>query len=443
MSALRFAEGYIKPRQTRQFASSAKKRASIRALGSITYLQRYYASGGSVGEGFSEEQFELARASSYLQYVTPRSGLKSPSPEVLLRHCHTDIQSMLEVWGIISYPHSDDVQEPESPLSLDDDDQSRQLGHGKESSSSSINSQQQHRYDNVSIDLLALLESSTRAISSIRKYSMHAPVLTSSALRVHRQAALSVIEMLSILEQENRIVDGEGYQPEGYCYARVQYGDLEEERAEMKRYLTVVQEHLFKPQADKIETPLEQLLVADSFNRSSRQGVVLQSLPTWIDDSAWTTTDDDVLSLDRCHAFLEFFKPTTRGPLPSPAINRDGFLQALSDGYIMCMVFNAFVSLTNMPFGVVDKIHEETTRTWRGADNWRFLMQACKFRLEFKIPAGSFKPIEIVKQTPLGREQLQSWVQLIVERGIQEAKTTLETKGKPESIAPPKFSLDF
>jgi len=212
---------------------------------------------------------------------------------VLLRHCHTDIQSLLEVWGIISYPHSDDTPEPDSPLSMDDDDQSRQLGHGKDGSSSSINTQQQHRYDSVSIDLLALLESSTRAISSIRKYSMHAPVLTSSALRVHRQAALSVIEMLSILEQENRAAEGEGG-PEGYCYARVQYGDLEEERAEMKNYLTVVQEHLFKPQADKIETPLEQLLVADSLSMSSdKTGTVSQeSLPKWIDDSAWSTADE-------------------------------------------------------------------------------------------------------------------------------------------------------
>jgi hypothetical protein len=39
------------------------------------------------------------------------------------------------------------------------------------------------------------------------------------------------------------------------------------------------------------------------------------------------------------------------------------------------MVFNAFIRLTNMPFGVVDKVHEDTTRTWRGADNWRFLIQ--------------------------------------------------------------------
>ncbi|KAG0050202.1 hypothetical protein BGZ83_005034 [Gryganskiella cystojenkinii] len=364
MSALRFAEGYIKPRQSRQFASSAKKRASIRALGSITYLQRYYASGGAVGEGFSEEQFELARANSYLQLLTPRSGLKSPSPETLLRQCHADIQRLLEVWGIISYPHGDDGQDqpPDSPLSLDDD-QSRQLGHGKDGSNMSINSQQQHRYDSVSIDLLALLESSTRAISSIRKYSMHAPVLTSTALTVHRQAALSVIEMLSILEQENRIHDGDENQPEGYCYARVQFGDLEDERIEMKNYLSVVQEHLFRPQAERIETQLEQLLVKDPAGQSL-QGV--SATPKWIHDSAWPApTEGNAISL------------------------------------------------------------------------------ACKFRLEFKIPEGSFKPVEIVKKTDLGREQLQNWVQLIVQRGIQEAKLTLETKDKTVSVATLGFSLDF
>jgi hypothetical protein len=254
-----------------------------------------------VSPRFCEEQFELERAASYLQHLSP----PSPSPEVLLRYCHTDIQRLLEVWGIISYPHGDDShdQAPDSPLSLDDDDLTRQLGHGKESSGISINTQQQHRYDSVSIDLLALLESSTKAISSIRKYSMHAPVLTSSALRVHRRAALSVIEMLSILEQENRVHDGEGgpSQPEGYCYARVQFGDLEQERAEMKNYLTVVQQHLFRPQADRIETQLEQLLVADPSRWPADDAAASEGqglLPKWIDDSAWPAiADGEAISL--------------------------------------------------------------------------------------------------------------------------------------------------
>ncbi|KAF8934035.1 hypothetical protein BGZ52_006059 [Haplosporangium bisporale] len=451
--ALRFAEGFVKPRASRQFANSAKKRASIRALGSITYLQQFYASGGAMGEGFLNLE-DLSSKKSFVDTIGPRSKLVSP--EVLLRYCHEDIQTVLEVWGIISYPtpfaHRGNGQEQvlDSPISVDDD--SRQLGHGKEGSSSSLNTQQQRRYDSVSIDLLALLESSTKVIQSVRQYSMHAPVLTPEALTIHRQAALSVIEMLSILEQTNRLNDDDsdsGY-PEGYCYARLNFGDLEEERAEMKNYLTVVQEQLFRPQVEKLETQLGQLLIDPTLQVDVANGNVPEgytnkdpSLPKWLDDDEWTKEDGEGISLQRCHAFLQFFRPLTRDSIPSPATNMTGFLDALSDGYILCKVFNTFIRLTNMPFGIVDKIHEDTNRTWRGADNWRFLIQACKFRLEFKIPDGSFKPIEIVRQSELGREQLQAWVKLIIERGIQEAKDTLEAQTKDIPPASPVLNLNF
>ncbi|KAF9148010.1 hypothetical protein BG015_010298 [Linnemannia schmuckeri] len=449
MSALKFAEGYVKPRQMRQLSDSARKRASIRALGSITYLQKYYASGGAICEGILN--FDFAKM-SFVDSIGPRAGLMSPSPEVLLRNCYEDIQQVLEIWGIISYPspsaHSSigqlhhDHTPLDSPISVDDNDMSRQLGHGKEFSSSSLNTQQQHRYDNISVDMLALLESSTKAISSIRTYSMHAPVLSASALTIHRQAALSVIEMLSLMEHDNRVLDSENEMnhPEDYCYARLSFGDLEAERAEMKKYLAIVQEHLFKPQVEKIATRLEQLLMSSSSNDGFE---ATTALPKWINDDEWTTKEGEQISLDRCHAFLEFFKPATRDSLPSPSVDKTAFLNALSDGYVICMVFNAFIRLTNMPFGVVDKVHEDTTRTWRGADNWRFLIQACKFRLEFKIDQGSFKPIDIVKQTELGRQQLETWVKLIVMRGIHEAKETLEAKKAASPVPAPTAFIDF
>ncbi|KAF9911297.1 hypothetical protein EC991_004195 [Linnemannia zychae] len=416
MSALKFAEGYVKPRII---------------------------------------NFDFSKL-SFVDSIGPRAGLMAPSPDILLRNCHEDIQSVLEVWGIISYPspsaHSSnnghDQSPLDSPISVDENDLSHQLGHGKEFSNSSLNTQQQHRYDNVTVDLLALLESSTKAISSIRTYSMHAPVLSASALTIHRQAALSVIEMLSVLEQENRVLDSENEMnhPEDYCYAPLSFGDLEAERAEMKQYLAIVQEHLFKPQVDKIETQLEQLLVSsrdggESAGSSTAAGVA--ALPKWINDDEWTTEEGEQISLERCHAFLEFFKPANRESLPSPSADKNAFLSALSDGYVVCKVFNAFIRLTNMPFGVVDKIHEETTRTWRGADNWRFLIQACKFRLEFKIDQGSFKPIDIVKQTELGRQQLETWVKLIVMRGIQEAKETLEAKKASSPVLRPTVFVGF
>ncbi|KAF8936513.1 hypothetical protein BGZ58_004086 [Dissophora ornata] len=322
------------------------------ALGSITYLQRYYASGGTIFEGMP---YDNMFKTSFVDSLSPRSGLMPPSIEKLLHNCHEDIQSVLEVWGIISYPspstHATNGQEqiPDSPVSVNEND----------SSYTSLNTQQQHRYDFMTVDMLALLESSTKAISSIRTYSIHSLTITPEALTIHRQAALAVIEMLSILEQASRILSYEnGYaHPQEYCYARLSFGDLEEERVEMKKYLAVVQEQLFKPQAQKIETQLEQLLIADTA-ALSRSGEV--RLPKWIGDENWASEGESELSLERCHAFLEFFSPETRGPLPSPSSDIDGFLDAL---------------------------------------------RACKFRLEFKVQDGSFKPIEIVKRTAPGREQ--------------------------------------
>ncbi|KAI1315705.1 hypothetical protein EDD11_000413 [Mortierella claussenii] len=415
------------PKEMRASSGNARKRASILALGSITYLQKYYASGGIICEGLLSLNDEGCSKASFVDSLSPRSGLMPPSIETLLKNCHTDIQSVLEVWGIISYPSATDGQEQvlDSPMSVDENDESLQLERLKDLSSSTLNTQQRRRYDAVTIDILALFEVSTKAISSIRTYSIHAPGLTAEALATHRKAALAVIDMLSVLEQRSRI-DEDDSDFEEYCYARLSFCDLEDERAEVKKYLSVVQHQLFRPQAQRIESQLEQLLIADFASGRT-------TLPKWMCDNEWTVGSSDEIT-------LEFFAPDTREALPQPSSDRDGFLNGLSDGYVMCMVFNAFIRLTNMPFGLVDKIHEDTARTWRAADNWRFLMQACKFRLEFKVADDAFKPIDIVKRTALGREQLQSWVKLIVQRGIQEAKETLDNK-KPAlpAIAPTIF----
>ncbi|KAG0241976.1 hypothetical protein B0O80DRAFT_446769 [Mortierella sp. GBAus27b] len=439
MSAVKFAEGYIKPKESFQ-SDSARKRASIRALGSITYLQKYYASGGTACEEMLDNDVKV----SFVDLISPRSGLMPPSTDVLLRNCHEDIQSVLEVWGIISYPSSaigDQGHALDSPAMTSGDDESYQLGHAKDLSSSSLNTRQQRRYDSMTVDMLALLESSTKAIASIRTYSIYAPGLSFESLAVHRQAALDVIEMLSVLEQENRIHLDEdngnnelGHLQE-YNYASLTFGDLEPERIEMKKYLAIAQEQLFKPQAENIETELHQLLVADPTDTTLGK----TTLPRWIRDDQWDLSEDGMPCLDRCHDFIQFFSPGGKEPLPSPSTDKEGFLDALSDGYMMSMVFNAFIRLTNMPFGYVDKINEDTFRLWRAAENWRFLLQACKFRLEFKVPEGSFTPLEIVKRTETGREQLQLWVRLIVERGIQEAKEALENRKPPAPIAPNMF----
>lgn len=260
---------------------------------------------------------------SFIDSVSPRSGLMPPSTETLLRNCHQDIQSVLEVWGIISYPHDQNGDPstplPDSPLSTLDEsyESTKQLGHGlRDASYSSLNTQQQHRYDAVTIDMLTLLEVSTKAISSIRTYSIHAPLLSIEALSVHRQAALQLIEALSVLEHKSRHLDvdedeDEEDEDEGngeYSYASLSFGDLEHERQEMKRYLAVVQEHLFKPSTERIETQLEQLLISAVSRRAGvttgpegvgGDGVPKSGLPKWIKDEEWSAQEDGESSLGK------------------------------------------------------------------------------------------------------------------------------------------------
>ncbi|KAG0239589.1 hypothetical protein BGW41_007587 [Actinomortierella wolfii] len=482
MSALKFAEGYIKPKETREFSKSARKRASLQALGSITNLQRYYASGGQICEGIGEYNL------SYVDIIGSCAGMVPPSAEELLRECYLDIQSVLEVWGIITYPtpsmHAIDgiEQALDSPISLDEFDTSKQLGfhHLKEGSNGSITSNHSagaRRFDEFSIDLLVLLESSTKAISSIRNYSMHAPAIPASSLKIHRQAALSVLEMLSVLEQKNRILDPElvafhqqqydmdedeairflMMHSEGYCYSRLKFGELAKEREEMKAYLKTVQEHLLRSPKDRLERQLEILVspvdqavpfseqqLQMGQHQSPKRLSVTDNCPSWMRDSLWTSDEEEGgISLDRCHAFLEFYRPPSRAPIPAPSVDLQGFIKALSDGFIMCSVFNTFLRATSMPFGYVDKFHQDTKRTWRGSENWRFLRQACKFRLEFKIPDETWVPLEIAKRTEVGQEQMLHWVKQIVHRGIQETKEWFEINRASPSDVVPVVPFDF
>lgn len=290
---------------------------------------------------------------SFVDLIPPRSGLMPPSTELLLRNCQEDIQSVLELWGIISYPSSSVHATGDQELTLASPTSD---GNGH---SYRLNARQQRRYNSITVDMLTILESSTKAIASIRTYSLYAPGLPLEALAIHRQAALAVIETLSVLEQKNRIrADKDDFNHlEEYRYVSLTFGDLEAERAEMKNYLAIVKEHLFKPQAEKIDTELHQLSVTDPTTTFPVKG----ALPNWIHDDQWDSNGDNIPSLgnlpqtssyscaysslntvtdhelirrnvatlDRCHDFLEFFGPDTRNPLPSPSTDKAGFLDAL------------------------------------------------------------------------------------------------------------------
>ena len=43
-----------------------------------------------------------------------------------------------------------------------------------------------------------------------------------------------------------------------------------------------------------------------------------------------------------------------------------------SDGRILCNVYNNIVNRSHRPFGLINKIHEDTKRTFRATENLRF-----------------------------------------------------------------------
>ncbi|KAF9365470.1 hypothetical protein BGX34_009899 [Mortierella sp. NVP85] len=234
----------------------------------VSHLRQTTVSAVKFAEGYIKlKLLDNDSKASFVDSLSSRAGLMPPNTEGLMMNCHEDIH-----------------QVPDSPISVDENDELRPLGHGRDVSLTSLNTRQQHRYDSMNVDMLTLLESSAKAIATVRTCSMYAPGLTLEALAIHRQATLNVVEMLSVLEQECRVhVDDDDKEIshfDEHCYASLAFGDLEAEREEMKKYLAIVQEQLFKSQAEAFETELHQLLVNNPATSSPEK----TSLPGWICD---------------------------------------------------------------------------------------------------------------------------------------------------------------
>ncbi|KAI9300381.1 hypothetical protein BJ944DRAFT_27016 [Cunninghamella echinulata] len=71
-----------------------------------------------------------------------------------------------------------------------------------------------------------------------------------------------------------------------------------------------------------------------------------------------------------------------------------------SDGRTLCNVYNSIVKRSRRPFGFINKIHEDTQRTYRSIENLRFFAAACKFR--FEIVFDPFDPSVIARKTDDG-----------------------------------------
>ncbi|RIA94170.1 hypothetical protein C1645_818454 [Glomus cerebriforme] len=437
--------GYKKPSKPREFAKSAKKRQSVLALGSITHLQHFYAKRGIIIKPKKPKHLEEAEKKkmnlsintniSDLLNVTeepdedfpptplPPSPPPLPAyitskldveldPEVLLATCHADIQAMIDVWCMVT----GEVKAEANP---------------------------------VPVDVLAAIETTTKAVQSVKNYSMFKEDLSTESLSKIRAAALEVLEMISDLEISYRD-DDDSSSEDGHIYKESNFHSLDRQRNILRKYLEVVEECLLFDDQD-IYPPNTSYLRPSSISSEEelKQGGTIPTPPLspGHPNSEWINPDafgDDVIA--RYHAFLEAHRPSKSKqapdytPLPDPLVDKTEFLASLADGKLLCIIYNTIVRRSKRPFGFIDKIHEDTSRTYRATENLKFFAAAAKFRFEIKF--DEFNATEIVKLTNTGKAQLERILEVFCEKAMEELISTESYKQYPLSRVTSMYMQD-
>ena len=140
--------------------------------------------------------------------------------DVLLSQCFDDIQQTLTVWAMVTGPreHSS-LSSRESHTSNDSDD---------------------------GFQILPLLDSVTKMVSSVKNYMHQRHDLSDGASQKVRHAALDLLESIKSLETRYR-KDQEAADDGEYTYHTSEFGKLERERKAIHNYLSTVEKHAFNP----------------------------------------------------------------------------------------------------------------------------------------------------------------------------------------------------
>ncbi|CAG8464830.1 693_t:CDS:2 [Acaulospora morrowiae] len=384
--------GYKKPSKPREFAKSAKKRQSVLALGSITHLQHFYA----------KRDIET-------------------DPDVLLSNCHADIQGMLEAWCMVT----GEVKAEEN---------------------------------NVPVDILTAISTTTKTIQSVKNYSMYKEDLSDDTLTKIRSATLEVLEMISELEKEHRDDDTDDSSSEdGHIYKESNYHSLDKQREILRKYLQIVGECLLFDDKEIYQNSSYLRTLTEENKPDKSVASITPPLSPGHPNRDWVDPEifgDNVIS--RYHAFLEAHRPSKSKqepdyvPLPDPSVDKTAFLAALAyaflvlilvlhsvlsqlDGKLLCTIYNTVVRRSKRPFGFIDKIHEDTSRTYRATENLKFFAAAVKFRFDVKF--DEFNVSEIVKLTDTGKSHLEKTLGIFCEKAIHELVSTGSYKQYPLSRA--------
>jgi hypothetical protein len=237
-------------------------------------------------------------------YITSKLDVET-DPEVLLATCHADIQAMIDAWCMVT----GEVKAEVNP---------------------------------VPVDILVAIETTTKALQSVKNYSMFKEDLSAESLSKIRATALEVLEMISDLEESHRDEDDSSSE-DGHIYKESNYQYLDKQRDILRKYLEVVEESLLFDDVD-IYPPNTSYLRPSSVSseedlKDSKQGATATLTPPLSPgnpNNDWVNPDiyEDVMA--RYHDFLEAHRPSKSKqapdytPLPDPTVDKTEFLASLA-----------------------------------------------------------------------------------------------------------------
>jgi hypothetical protein len=151
--------------------------------------------------------------------------------DVLLSLCFVDIQTTLSTWAMITGPRLSSSSSSSHPLA---------------DSASSTTTESSGVFQ-----ILPLLQTVTKMLSSVRNYTVHRNDLSNTAVSKLRHASLDLLESMKELENEHRVEDEgaeeEDEEADGFLYSSSDFELLEKERQAIHKYLNVVELYAFNP----------------------------------------------------------------------------------------------------------------------------------------------------------------------------------------------------
>lgn len=234
-------------------------------------------------------------------YLTSKLDVET-DPDVLLATCHADIQAMIDAWCMVT----GEVKAEANP---------------------------------VSVDILAAIETTTKAVQSVKNYSMFKEDLSAESLSRIRATTLEVLEMISNLEESHRDEDDSSSE-DGHLYKESNFHSLDRQRSILTKYLEVVEECLLFDDTDLYPPNTSYLRPSSvSSEEDLKQGVaaITPPLSPGHPNNDWVNPDvfGDVV-ITRYHAFLEAHRPSKSKqlpdytPLPDPSVDKTEFLASLA-----------------------------------------------------------------------------------------------------------------